>query len=72
MKSPRNENALTPAAFSRKLFKLERSGKYEDALAEVRSVWPDTRYLPNLEGLKRAMRRKSYYVAEAFSVFSGT
>lgn len=53
MKSPRNENALTPAALCRKLFKLERSGKYEEALAEVKYLWPDTRYLPNIEGFEK-------------------
>lgn len=38
----------TPA-FAEKLFSLERCGKYEEALAELRDVWEDTTVFPNIE-----------------------
>jgi len=36
----------------RKLFKLERCGKYEEALAELRDIWEDTTTFPNVEGFE--------------------
>jgi len=32
------------------LFKLERRGRYEEALAELRHIWENTNSLPNVEG----------------------
>jgi tetratricopeptide (TPR) repeat protein len=34
---------------SKKIFELERCGKYEEALAELRDIWQDTTTLPNVE-----------------------
>ena len=35
-----------------RLFKLERQGRYEDALAEIGDIWHDKTGLPDVEGLK--------------------
>lgn len=34
---------------TKKIFELERCGKYEEALAELRDVWEDTATFPNVE-----------------------
>ncbi|HSK73704.1 MAG TPA: tetratricopeptide repeat protein, partial [Pyrinomonadaceae bacterium] len=36
-------------AFAKRLFKLERCGKYEEALAELTEIWEDTTTFPNVE-----------------------
>lgn len=40
------------AVLIKKLFKLERRGKFEEALAEVRHIWEDKRSSPNVEGFE--------------------
>ena len=52
MKTIRAQNAKAPAALARRLFKLERCGKYEEALEELADIWPDFRLKPNIDGLK--------------------
>lgn len=42
---------VRPDILSKRLFKLERCGKYEEGLAETREIWPDTTALPNVAGL---------------------
>lgn len=40
---------IQPVVLARTLFKLERSGKYAEGLAEVKDIWPDKSALPNVE-----------------------
>jgi tetratricopeptide (TPR) repeat protein len=47
MKTLHSQNTVS----SEKLFKLERCGSYEAALAELESVWTDTESFPNVEDL---------------------
>lgn len=44
--------SVRPDVLARRLFKLERCGKYEEGLAEAREIWPDTTALPKLDGLE--------------------
>lgn len=43
--------ARSPAALAQKLFKLERCGRYDDALNEVADIWPDPAEQPDLADL---------------------
>lgn len=43
---------VRPDVLSKRLFKLERCGKYEEGLAETREIWPDVTVLPRLAGLE--------------------
>ena len=45
MKTLHTETAL----LLKRLFKLERSGKYDEALAELRDIWDDITTFPNIE-----------------------
>lgn len=38
-----------------KLFKLERQGRYEEAISEIDDLWPDKSTLPETEGLETPM-----------------
>lgn len=38
-----------PKTFIESLFRLERSGRYDDALDELREIWDDTATFPNVE-----------------------
>jgi tetratricopeptide (TPR) repeat protein len=40
------------ALLTKKLFKLERRGKYEEALEEVRDIWEDKTASPNVDGFE--------------------
>jgi tetratricopeptide (TPR) repeat protein len=51
MKTPYPHIAVRPAVSSKTLFKLERKGRYEDALAEVRHLWPDLSTMPDVTAL---------------------
>lgn len=51
MKTPYPHIAVRPTVSSKTLFKLERKGRYEDALAEVRHLWPDLSAMPDVTGL---------------------
>src|SRR5258706_236160 len=48
MKTFHIQTTRTPAALASKLFKLERCGKYEQALEEVADIWPDFGRLPDI------------------------
>jgi tetratricopeptide (TPR) repeat protein len=47
-----HKHSVRPDLLWKRLFKYERCGKYEEGLAETRELWPDTNFLPNLEGLE--------------------
>lgn len=48
MNTPYPQTASRPYVSSKKLVKLERTGRYEDALAEVRHLWPDLSAMPDI------------------------
>lgn len=52
MKTPYPQIATRPAVSSKKLVKLERTGRYEDALAMVRHIWPDLSTMPDVANLE--------------------
>ncbi|MEQ1606323.1 MAG: hypothetical protein ABL999_15790 [Pyrinomonadaceae bacterium] len=52
MKVPANTIVKTPAFLTQKLFKLERCGRYSDALEELNAIWPDQQALPDLDGFE--------------------
>jgi tetratricopeptide (TPR) repeat protein len=41
-----------PRILWKRLFQYERCGKYAEGLAETREFWPDTNFLPNVDGLE--------------------
>lgn len=49
MKILHTHKAVQPAVLARTLLKLERSGKYEEGLAEVRDIWADKTTIPSVE-----------------------
>lgn len=52
MNTPFPHAAIRPAVSSRKLVKLERTGRYEDALALIRHSWPDLSAMPEITDLE--------------------
>ncbi|HEV7929746.1 MAG TPA: hypothetical protein VGP12_06395, partial [Nitrosospira sp.] len=52
MKTPYPHVATRPAVSSGKLIKLERTGRYEDALALIRHIWPDLSATPEIKDLE--------------------
>lgn len=46
-----NLTAKRPTALRQKLFRLERSGRYREALDELNDIWPDLQSWPDLTGL---------------------
>src|SRR5258708_4825111 len=52
MKTLHVQNVKNPAALASKLFKLERCGRYEDALEELADIWPDFQQPPKIEDFK--------------------
>lgn len=51
MKTPYSHTASRYSVSTRKLFKFERNGRYEDALLEIRHFWPDLSALPDITDL---------------------
>lgn len=49
MKSLHIQTAKSPGIIAKTLFKLERLGKYKEALAEVRDIWEDISASPKIE-----------------------
>lgn len=52
MKNLHTQLATQTAVLAEKLFKLERCGRYEEALIEVKEIWEDISKLPNVEGVE--------------------
>jgi tetratricopeptide (TPR) repeat protein len=52
MKPPYPHVAIRPAISAGKLVKLERTGRYEDALALIRHIWPDLSAMPEITDLE--------------------
>lgn len=49
MKTLHTKKTPRPSVLAHKLFRLERSGKYEEGVAEVGDIWPDKAALPRVE-----------------------
>jgi len=52
MKNLHTQLATQPAVLAEKLFKLERCGRYDDALIEVKEIWEDITKSPNVDGFE--------------------
>lgn len=52
MKSQQTQKGLTSALLAEKLFRLERMGRYEEALGELGDIWVDKSALPNVSGFE--------------------
>jgi tetratricopeptide (TPR) repeat protein len=48
MMTPQSHIATRPLVSAKKLIKLERAGRYEDALAMIRHIWPDLSAVPDI------------------------
>lgn len=48
MKTLHIQTAKQPAVLAKRLFKLERCGRYEEALEELADIWPDFELPPNV------------------------
>ena len=46
------QTATNPGVLARRLFKLERCGKYEEALDELGDIWPDFGATPDIEAFE--------------------
>lgn len=51
MKTLHTRLSTQPALIIQKLYRLERSGKYEEALTEIREIWEDLSTFPNITEL---------------------
>lgn len=45
--------AKNPVALAKRLFKLERTGRYAEALDDLACIWPDPELLPELESFEQ-------------------
>lgn len=52
MRVPAKTIVKNPVFLTQKLFKLERSGRYLEALEELSSIWPDHKAKPRVEGFE--------------------
>lgn len=52
MKSQPTQKDLDPVLLTEKLFRLERMGRYEEALGELGDIWEDKSALPNVAGFE--------------------
>jgi tetratricopeptide (TPR) repeat protein len=52
MKTLRIRTVKSPVALAKKLFKLERSGRYKAAMEELAVIWPDLDLYPDVEAFE--------------------
>ena len=71
MKSRHPQKARAHGELVRELFALERSGLFEQALAELRGIWDDTTSDPNVEGLDARITADIYLRCGALIGFLG-
>ena len=67
--SPQTERAHSELL--RELFALERSGQFEQAMAELRGVWDDMALEPNVEGVDTGLAAEIYLRCGALIGFLG-